>query len=482
MTSALLAALADRQPGAGDPLDRLDAVLGLSERPAAEDLPVAALAATPPLSRLLARAADCAQRVSGDRRIHLRHLVAATVLADDPPLRPELLAELDVTAAELRQIVRDAARQETSGEPQEAWDALLPAEPLYLAGGIDTDRVDPNLGIPLSQDDLGFGVWASMFATIIADEDTEMPLSIGIFGAWGAGKSYFMGLLRSEIDRLTGSPGRVAQIGFNAWHYADTNLWASLGDEIFRQLAGPKVSAEETRRRLRQELEEGQAERVQLQARTAEAKQQTARLEKELRKAAAERRQKAGDLLTAVRQSDELKKQLNQVWRRLGVSDEAVQAEMLADEIRGISQDTRALRGLLGQRRTWVMAAICLIALLVTVAGIWIPASWGAQLREGGAVSTVALVLTFGVTLLGSVTNGLSRLSAIAADLSQRAAKAEESRRGDHQVLNAHAFHLPAWFWNSMRSSAWSWCTRMIRGHGSVIEPTRLDQGRLQQA
>ena len=25
------------------------------------------------------------------------------------------------------------------------------------------------------------------------------------------------------------------------------------------------------------------------------------------------------------------------------------------------------------------------------------------------------------------------------------------------------AFHLPAWFWNSMRSSAWSWCTRMIR-------------------
>jgi len=142
VTSALLAVLADRQPGAGDPLDRLDAVPGLgpSERSAAEDLPVAELAATPPLSRLLARAADCAQRVSGDRRIHLRHLVAATVLADDPPLRPELLAELDVTAAELRQIVREAARQETSGEPQEVWDALLPAEPLHLAGGIDTDR------------------------------------------------------------------------------------------------------------------------------------------------------------------------------------------------------------------------------------------------------------------------------------------------------------------------------------------------------
>jgi hypothetical protein len=428
VTSALLNALAGREAGAGDLLDRLDAVVGLSPSEAAEALPVAELTATPPLSRLLARAADYAQQVSGDRQIHLRHLVAATVLADDPPLRPELLAALDVTPGELRQIVREAAQQETSGEPQEAWDALLPAETLHLAGGIDTDRVDPSIGIPLSQDDLGFGVWASMFAAIIADEDTEMPLSIGIFGAWGAGKSYFMGLLRAEIERLTGSPGRIAQIPFNAWHYADSNLWASLGDEIFRQLASPEVSAEETRRRIREKLEKSQAEREQLQARTAQAKQQTARLEKEVREAAADRRIKARDLLTAAGESPELKRQLDQVWRRLGVRDEAEQAEMLAGEVRGIPQDTQALRGLLGQRRTWIMAAICLIALLVTVAAIWIPASWGARLREGGAASTIALVLTFGVTLLGSVTNGLKRLSAVASDLTQRAAKAEEDR------------------------------------------------------
>ena len=308
------------------------------------------------------------------------------MLADDPPLRPELLAELDVTAAELRQIVREAARQETSGEPYEAWQALFPVVPLRLLGGIDT-RVDPNQGIPLSQDDLGFGVWASMFAHIIAGDYTPMPLSVGIFGAWGAGKSYFMGLLRSEIDRFSasGQPeylSRVAQIGFNAWHYADTNLWASLGDEIFRQLAGPSVTAEESREHLRQKLAEGQAERKELQERTAQAKRETVRLEAELRQATAQRQLRVGDVLTAVTRSDELKKQLNRVWRRLGVSDEATQAEMLAGEMRGIAQDTRALRGLLGQRRTWVMAAICVIALLVTVAGIWIPASWAARLRR----------------------------------------------------------------------------------------------------
>ena len=244
-----------------------------------------------------------------------------------------------------------------------------------------------------------------------------------------------MGLLRSAIDGFTaaGSPylSRVAQIGFNAWHYADTNIWASLGDEIFRQLAGPSETAEESRQKLRQQLAEGQAERRHLQARTAQAKKETARLEAELREATAERQLRARDLLTAVGESAELRKQLNQVWRRLGVSDETERAEILADKIRGLPQDGRVLRGLVGQRRTWVMVVICLIALLVTVAGIWIPASWGARLRNGGAASTVALVLTFGVTLLGSVKTGLSRLSAIAADLVRGATSAAQRRTGE---------------------------------------------------
>jgi hypothetical protein len=433
VTSALLAELTDHDSTAEGWLARLDAVLAAAGRSAAHDRPFADLAATPPLSGLLALAAGCAQRVSGKREIHLRHLVAAAVLADDPPLRPELMAELGVTRAELRRIVREAAQQGTTGESHEAWEALLPAVPLRLLGGIDTDRVDPNRGIPLSQDDLGFGVWAKMFAHIIAGDDTPMPLSIGIFGAWGAGKSYFMGLLRSEIDRFSASglPGylrRIEPIVFNAWHYADANLWASLGDEIFRQLAERKEGAEETREHLRRELAEGQAERRDLQARTAQAKQETARLEAELRKATAQRQLRAGDLLAAVANSDELRKQLNPVWRRLGVSDEATQAKMLADEIRGIPQDSRALRGLLGQRRTWVLAAICLIALLVTVAAVWIPAGWAGRLRDGGAASTVALVLTFGLALLGSVRNGLSRLSAVAADLSRGAKSAADQR------------------------------------------------------
>ena len=70
-----------------------------------------------------------------------------------------------------------------------------------------------------------------------------MPLSFGLFGEWGSGKSYFMGLLREQVKTLARSEdnrycSEIVQIGFNAWHYSDSNLWASLGDEIFERLAG----------------------------------------------------------------------------------------------------------------------------------------------------------------------------------------------------------------------------------------------------
>src|SRR5262249_12885651 len=80
---------------------------------------------------------------------------------------------------------------------------------------------------------------------LICLKEAEPPLSIGLFGGWGSGKSTFMQLLEQEIDALTSrvreaakaaaAPkhnaafvGNVVQVRFNAWHFADANLWASL--------------------------------------------------------------------------------------------------------------------------------------------------------------------------------------------------------------------------------------------------------------
>lgn len=87
------------------------------------------------------------------------------------------------------------------------------------------------------------------FASLIAAKTVEAPLSIGIFGDWGSGKSWFMRQLRARIAemaaeaRASGAPQRevtfykhIAQVEFNAWHYAEADVLASLVEHIFGRL------------------------------------------------------------------------------------------------------------------------------------------------------------------------------------------------------------------------------------------------------
>ncbi|HEV8558688.1 MAG TPA: P-loop NTPase fold protein, partial [Actinophytocola sp.] len=246
---------------------------------------------------------------------------------------------------------RTAAEQAPAPEPAGAKSAPPPQEfsDTELAGGLSSDLVKPNEGIPLARDNLGFAPYVSMLATVIADRQTPLPLSVGIFGEWGSGKRFFMGLLRNQVRALTesGSPAycrRIDQIGFNAWHYADANLWASLGDEIFRQLAEPGPGVEMRRERLRVELAERLVERRQLEATTRQARVEAAALQASVDAAAASRESGARELIVALKRSDTAGKMLNQLWRRLGVADEIEQGKLLAEQMRGTLTEAEALR------------------------------------------------------------------------------------------------------------------------------------------
>ncbi|MEU3342260.1 P-loop NTPase fold protein [Streptomyces sp. NPDC006668] len=83
---------------------------------------------------------------------------------------------------------------------------------------------------------------ARAVAELVTARTASPPLAVGLFGDWGEGKSHFLDLLGQQVEALSGSQlacDYVRQVRFNAWHYAETSLWASLVAELFAQLAAP---------------------------------------------------------------------------------------------------------------------------------------------------------------------------------------------------------------------------------------------------
>ncbi|WP_270937305.1 P-loop NTPase fold protein [Falsiroseomonas oryzae] len=107
-----------------------------------------------------------------------------------------------------------------------------------------------NPGAASVQDCLGVGDEAAAFARLISARQVSPPIAIGVFGHWGTGKSFFLRLLHEKVaecaalamqapeDARAAHPFHdgIVQIRFNAWHYVDTNLWASLVTHIFGEL------------------------------------------------------------------------------------------------------------------------------------------------------------------------------------------------------------------------------------------------------
>lgn len=76
------------------------------------------------------------------------------------------------------------------------------------------------------QDLLGYQVHADLLQKIILDDDM-LPISIGVFGNWGSGKSTLMYLLQKGIEQWkpstssasSSSKSKVLQICFNSWQF-----------------------------------------------------------------------------------------------------------------------------------------------------------------------------------------------------------------------------------------------------------------------
>ena len=85
---------------------------------------------------------------------------------------------------------------------------------------------------PASEDYLDFDSYVQALKDLIAHSSTKTPLTIGIFGRWGTGKTTLMRMLERGLKN-TG----IASVWFNAWQYGNEDeLWAAFLQSILNKM------------------------------------------------------------------------------------------------------------------------------------------------------------------------------------------------------------------------------------------------------
>lgn len=295
-----------------------------------------------------------------------------------------------------------------------------------------------------TEDVLGLGSDAEALAKLILLKKPGPPLAIGLFGDWGSGKSTFMERIEQETGRLaerereaTIAAGpeeeifvqNVAQIRFNAWHYAEADLWSSIAAHIFRSLFdaahdGPHKAGDrpswlnpQAFKKLLEDLTAAKAGQGEARAHASDARDALAKARVE---AGAARRRR--DLLSAAKDGD-MDAALSLLSRRedLASLDDLLRGLGLAPafgDARRFVSAARTLRTTGGRFRAWLSATVSTRGLA------WIAAG------TAGGVATALVTIWAGAS--GAGPYGLPVLTGALASL-------EKARRAITPILKGAA-------------------------------------------
>lgn len=335
----------------------------------------------------------------------------------------------------------------------------------------EVDEGDPpapghaNDEIDVRRDSIGIERDVRTLAAVMLARDVKPPLAIGLFGEWGAGKSFYIKSIEAAIKRIIGSGqagpsghycGSVAQIHFNAWHYVDSNLWASLVSHLLDRLSAelrPSETPAEQRAKLSSELVSTQKE---IASARREQELATALLEssaKELEKKIAERERREltlrdfqiGDLADLLAKDPDLKKTVDTALTAVGAP---VAIESI-DELNGAIEASRTVTGRAAAFVQGILRAPNIAIIIGGIAAlIVLPPLIGAGIEKFVSVkfATLTAVATQ-ITIIGAsiagvlgaavkyANAGLNKLAAAKRDIDKKLAEKREMKSAEEEAL-----------------------------------------------
>lgn len=292
-------------------------------------------------------------------------------------------------------------------------------------------------------DQLGIEGDVNALSSVIAARKTPLPFAIGLFGDWGSGKSFFMEKMQERIEEIARQSKdfhkkeerdgyfceNIVQISFNAWHYMDANLWASLVTHIFDKLAdhltgGKKAKLEQKKKIIFENIESSKklceaAKRKKDKAadlrkatiiRLGELEGSEEKANKELKNISVK------DAMSVVVGNENVKKQLKEIGLKLGLTNDkgdyrdicatVDQAGKLAIRIK------LAIKRLLGAKPSKLK--ICILIVLIAVATV-VLGTVASQFSSSDIIVNLSRIiggiLAFGASLANMIKPWLKQIS-----------------------------------------------------------------------
>jgi KAP family P-loop domain len=303
---------------------------------------------------------------------------------------------------------------------------------------------DPTADPP---DLVGIQAEVDAFAYLIASKRLTPPLAVGLFGEWGGGKSYFLRSVQRRIDGLISEKAAlsrppetlpfhsaIVQIEYNAWQYVEGDLWSSLLEHLFRNLAplsgdtGDDLLAQRQRTVIEQLRQTGdrhdaaRLERGQLEdrLRVAAAEVHKHRQEREVKLAELERRRR--EQQPRIQITEQLRNTIDDIVQKAGLTAAAAEAENLSTELRRAGETVRNASPVLAPLRNggwrYLGAVVFLLALTPAVTLVLDRLDFSAVTATTGAVVTL-LATAAGYVKLGNdfVAKQLDEIAAAQAEL-----------------------------------------------------------------